>query len=133
MRSPEQKAIKLLFRALTRFAMFSTIKLKDYFEFYTANDIRIKGHRIGIQDVLNYYLEGYTPEEINLDLPTLNLEKIHATITFYLHNKLQIDEYLERLEKDRRESYQRFITNPPAVAKKVQAEKARRNARKSAQ
>ena len=60
--------------------MFSTVKLEDYFDFFSADDIRIKGHRIGIKNVLDYYLEGYTPEEINANLPSLSLEEIHATI-----------------------------------------------------
>ncbi len=108
--------------------MFSTIKLEDYFEFYSADDIRIKGHRIGIEDILKYYLEGYTPEEIKIDLPSLSLEKIHATITFYLHNRSQIDAYLRRLEQDKEDSYQEFIANPTVLVKKLQAEKAKRNA-----
>jgi len=108
--------------------MFSTIKLEDYFEFQSADDIRIKGHRIGIEDVLKYYLSGYTPEEIKLELPSLNLEKIHATITFYLHNRAQINDYLRRLEKDREQSYKDFMASPPAIVKKLQEEKARRNA-----
>ena len=37
--------------------MFSTIKLEDYFDFCSADDIRIKGHRIGIENVFDYYLE----------------------------------------------------------------------------
>lgn len=110
--------------------MFSTIKLEDYFEFYSADDIRIKGHRIGIEDVLNYYLEGYTPEEINTNLPTLSLEKIHATINYYLHNRKQINAYLMRLTEDREKSYQEFKENPPAVVQKLKAEKARRTIQK---
>lgn len=70
---------------------------KDYFEFVGPDDIRIKGHRIGIDDVLYYYLEGYTPEEIAANLPTLSLEQIHATITYYLHNRAEVDAYLSRL------------------------------------
>ena len=108
--------------------MFSAIKLEDYFEFRSVDDIRIKGHRIGIEDVLKYYLSGYTPEEIKLELPSLNLEKIHATITFYLHNRAQINDYLRRLETDREQSYKDFMANPPAIVKKLQEEKARRNA-----
>ena len=110
--------------------MFSTISLKDYFEFYSADDIRIKGHRIGIDDVLKYYLSGYTPEEIKNNLPSLSLEKIHATITFYLHNQAEMDNYLRRLELEREQKYQEFIANPPAVIKKLQAKKAKRNAAK---
>jgi len=35
------------------------MKLEDYFEFLDCDYIRIKGHRIGIDNVLNYYLDGY--------------------------------------------------------------------------
>ena len=31
-----------------------SMQLKDYFEFLGPDDIRIKGHRIGIDDVLYY-------------------------------------------------------------------------------
>ena len=104
------------------------MKMKATERFQSVDDIRIKGHRIGIEDVLKYYLSGYTPEEIKLELPSLNLEKIHATITFYLHNRAQINDYLRRLEKDREQSYKDFMANPPAIVKKLQEEKARRNA-----
>ena len=111
--------------------MFSTTKLEDYFEFHSAKDIRIGGHRIGIEDVLKYYLEGYTPEEINLDLPSLNLEQIYATITYYLHNRRQIDAYIQQIERERENNYQEFMASPPAIVQKIKAEKARRNAEKN--
>ena len=110
--------------------MFSTIKLEDYFEFQSAEDIRILGHRIGIEDILKYYLEGYTPEEINLNLPSLSLEKIYATITYYLHNKQQIDFYLSRIEQDRENNYQKFLANSPVIVQRLKAEKAKRKATK---
>jgi hypothetical protein len=47
------------------------MRLEDYFDFLAPDDIRLKGHRIGIDDVLYYYLEGYAPEEIAAHLPTL--------------------------------------------------------------
>lgn len=40
------------------------MQLEDYLEFLSEDDIRLKGHRIGIDQILSYYLEGYTPEEI---------------------------------------------------------------------
>ncbi|MDB9459519.1 DUF433 domain-containing protein, partial [Dolichospermum circinale CS-545/17] len=40
------------------------MQIEDYFEFLDPDDIRIKGHRIGIDDVIDYYLQGYTPEQI---------------------------------------------------------------------
>lgn len=63
--------------------------LEDYFDFLSPDDIRIKGHRVGIQDVIKYYLSGYSSEEILEELPSLNLEKIYAVITYYLANRTQ--------------------------------------------
>ncbi|MFN6538461.1 MAG: hypothetical protein RM021_019215 [Nostoc sp. EkiNYC01] len=40
------------------------MQLEDYFEFLEPDDIRIKGDRIGIDNVIQYYLQGYSPEEI---------------------------------------------------------------------
>ena len=40
--------------------MNTTTLLEDYFEFLSPDDIRIKGHRIGIDDVISYYLQGYS-------------------------------------------------------------------------
>jgi uncharacterized protein (DUF433 family) len=50
------------------------MQLEDYFDFLSPDNIRIKGHRISIDNVLDYYLEGYSPEEIAANLSTLSLE-----------------------------------------------------------
>ncbi|MCC3512221.1 MAG: DUF433 domain-containing protein [Microcoleus sp. PH2017_17_BER_D_A] len=85
------------------------MQLEDYFEFLDPDDIRIKGHRIGIEDVIKYYLDGYSPDQIMVELPTLNLEKIYATLTYYLHNRRQMDAYMLRLAKWREERYQEWF------------------------
>jgi uncharacterized protein (DUF433 family) len=88
------------------------MQLEDYFEFLDPDDIRIKGHRIGIDDVIDYYLQGFTPEQILEELPSLNLEKIHATITYYLHNRAEIDASMLRLARWREQRYQEAAANP---------------------
>ena len=41
------------------------MQLEDYFDFLAPDDIRIKGHRIGIEFVLYEYIyHGQTPEEL---------------------------------------------------------------------
>lgn len=100
--------------------------LDDYFDFLQADDIRIKGHRIGIDDVLYYYLEGYTPEEIAAQFPTLNTEQIYATITYYLHNRTEITEYLTRLERRREQRYQESLASPSSLAVRLRALKVQR-------
>ena len=106
--------------------MFTTIKLEDYFEFLSEDDIRLKGHRIGIEDILKYYLEGYQPEEILNELPSLNLEKIYATITYYLNNRKQIDFYLFRLTKNKTENYQQFCAKSSPLVQRLKNEKIKR-------
>ena len=90
--------------------------LEDYFDFLNPDDICIKGHRIGIQDVIKYYLNGYSPEEILEELPSLNLEKIYAVITYYLANRFQIDEYMFHLEQSQEQHYQEWQKKEPLEA-----------------
>lgn len=46
------------------------MQLEDYFDFLAPNDIRIKGHRIGIETVLDDYLhERLTAEQIQQRYP----------------------------------------------------------------
>ena len=101
------------------------MKLEDYFEFLDCDYIRIKGHRIGIDNVLNYYLDGYSPEEIAANFPGLSLEKIYATITYYLHNRPEVDAYLSRLIAWREARYQEWLASEPSpLVKKIREIKA---------
>ena len=71
------------------------MQLEDYFDFLTPNDIRIKGTRVGIETILCDYLElGLFAEDIALRYPTLSLEAVYATITYYWHNREKLDAYL---------------------------------------
>jgi uncharacterized protein (DUF433 family) len=96
--------------------------LEDYFDFLEPDVIRIKGHRIGIEDVLDMYNEGYSAEQIALEYDTLSLEEIYATLTYYWHNKAEVDAYLERLRiivAQRIREYE--AQEPPEVVKRIRA------------
>lgn len=92
------------------------MQLEDYFDMHAPDDIRIKGHRIGIESVLyDYLFREHTPEQIAQRFPSLELEQIYATILYYLRNRETMDAYLRdwlswrenvRAEQDR---------NPPPV------------------
>lgn len=99
------------------------MQLEDYFEFIAEDDIRLKGHRIGIDDVLKYYRQGYSPQEIMQELPSLNLEKIYATLTYYYHNKAKIDLYLLRLERQREQHYQQWLATPSPLIERLRKAK----------
>ncbi|MDZ8094259.1 MAG: DUF433 domain-containing protein [Nostoc sp. DedQUE05] len=102
------------------------MQLKDYFEFLDPDDIRLKGHRIGIDNVIQYYLQGCSPEQILEELPSLNLEKIYATLTYYLHNRVEIDAYMLRLAKWREQRYQESLANPSPLMQRLRVLKAQR-------
>src|SRR5262249_926828 len=81
-----------------------TRQLNDYFDFLASNDIRLKGHRIGIESILYPYVhDGQSAEVIQARFPTLSLEQIYATILYYHHNRGAVDAYLtEWIEFGRR-------------------------------
>jgi uncharacterized protein (DUF433 family) len=58
--------------------------------------IHLTGHRIGIQDVIDFYNDGYSPEMLVEQYPTLSLATIYRTIAFYLDDRTGVDEYIER-------------------------------------
>ena len=88
------------------------MELEGYFDFIQEGVIRIKGNRIDIEIVLEDYLEGASPEEILLRYPTLSLEKIHATILYYLAKKEEVEAYLEQVRQLDEEAEQEQLRNP---------------------
>ena len=72
------------------------MQLEDYFEFISADEIRLRGSRVGMEAILSEYLDGALPEEIALNYPPLTLEQVHAAITYYLSHRPDMDEYLSR-------------------------------------
>jgi uncharacterized protein (DUF433 family) len=64
------------------------MKIEDYFNFITPNDITLKASRIGIETILNEYIyQRHSPEIIAETYPSLTLEQVYATILYYLHNQ----------------------------------------------
>ncbi|NJL20984.1 MAG: DUF433 domain-containing protein [Leptolyngbyaceae cyanobacterium SM1_3_5] len=103
------------------------MQLEDYFDFLNADDIRIKGHRIGIDLVLEHYLDGYTTEETLAVYPDLSLEKIYATITYYLSDRSKLDAYLLRVRQQREQHYQEWAANPSPLIQRLRAIRTQQN------
>ena len=81
------------------------MELENYLEFIGEHTIRIAGTRVGIETVLRDYREGASPEEIILRYPTLSLEQVYATITYYLANREKVDTYLEQVRRQQEEAF----------------------------
>ncbi|MEO0808907.1 MAG: DUF433 domain-containing protein [Cyanobacteria bacterium J06643_4] len=102
------------------------MQLESYFDFISPIDIRIKGHRIGIDTILTPFLEGFSPEMIAADYPELGLEKIYATITYYYRNQTDVADYLQSLQEWREQHYQETLKNPSPVAERLRQLKSER-------
>ena len=105
------------------------MKWNYYFDFFDADDIRIKGTRVGIETILDDYLNGASPEEIAARYRTLTLEQIYATITYYLHNQEAVDGYLERWWNYTEAAWQNQENNPPPVVRRLRKLKASQQSR----
>ena len=88
------------------------MELEKYFEFIDEDAIRIAGTRVNIETVLRDYREGASPEEIVLRYPTLSLEQVHATITYYLANRERLEGYLALVRERQEEAWQEQQRRP---------------------
>ena len=78
-------------------------------------EIRITGSRIPLQFLVYEYCNGATAEDIVAHYPSLRLADVHATLSYYLSHKTEVDKYVleqEKLANDLREKIeQRFPQN----------------------
>lgn len=97
------------------------MQLEDYFEFEKFDTkfgpverIRIKGHRIAIEHVLDFFNRGMEPDVIQREqYSSLTLEEVYATITYYLRNKDKVDAYILHGEEIAEAFYQEYLAQPP--------------------
>ncbi len=77
------------------------MEIESYFDLLSDSDIRLKGTRIGIETIILDYLElGLSPEQIAVRYPTLSLEQVYATLTYYWRERPEVENYLERISKE---------------------------------
>ncbi|MCP4106282.1 MAG: DUF433 domain-containing protein [Desulfobacteraceae bacterium] len=75
------------------------LNFREYYEIIGNGVVRLKGFRIGIEHIIRSYQEGYTPEQIIQEFPGVSLETVYATLTYYLHNKKEVDDYINELTR----------------------------------
>ena len=100
--------------------------LTGIFEFISPASIRINGTRVGIEIVIEKFLDGASPVEIRSHHPHLTLKQIYGAITYYLFNKELLDAYIETGRKQAEAAYEEQPKNPsPGVARlmKIKAQR----------
>jgi uncharacterized protein (DUF433 family) len=73
------------------------MRLQDYLDFLGPNVIRLKGHRIGLEDIIEAHQDGESPEQIAAFYQTVTLEQVYGAITYYLRHRAETDEYIQRV------------------------------------
>lgn len=93
------------------------MQLEDYFDFLAPDDIRVKGTRVGIETILFDYLDlGLFAEQIAVRYRTLSIEQVYATLTYYWHNREQVEAYLRLVDEESERQRQEQDLHPsPAV------------------
>lgn len=104
------------------------MELANTLEFISPERIRIKGTRVGIEIVIEKFLDGASPEEIQRHHPHLTLKQIYATITYYLFNREEIDAYIKAEHKRVEAAYLEQRKNPPPGVKRLIKVKEQREA-----
>jgi uncharacterized protein (DUF433 family) len=73
------------------------MRLEDCFLFLSADDIRIRGTGVGIEHILYDYLyRNEHPEAVAARYPTVRLEQVYATITYFWFNQAEVEPYVAR-------------------------------------
>jgi uncharacterized protein (DUF433 family) len=76
------------------------MQLPDFLTEQSAGAIRLTGHRIGLEHVIYFYNQGYSPEMILGQFPSLPLAVIHKVIAFYLEHQADVDSYVTHCDAE---------------------------------
>ncbi len=104
------------------------MELANTFEFISPETIRIKGTRVGIEVVIEKFLDGASPKEIQRHHPHLTLKQIYATITYYLFNQEQVNAYITAGRKRVEAAYEKQRQNPSLGVQRLMKIKEQREA-----
>ncbi len=72
------------------------MQLPDFLTEWPHGEIVLTDHRIGLYHLVHFYNEGYSPEMLAEQFPTLSLALIHKTLGYYLENRADVDAYIAR-------------------------------------
>lgn len=70
------------------------MQLPDFLFCPSPGAIRLTGHRIGLEHVVDFYNQGFSAEMLVEQFPSLPLALIHKVIAFYLENQAEVDAYV---------------------------------------
>jgi uncharacterized protein (DUF433 family) len=85
--------------------------------------VRVGGTRVTLDTVVRAFNQGATAEEIVQQYASLRLEDVYAIIAYYLHERSEVDAYLNQRERQatlvRQENERRF--DPAGIRERLMA------------
>jgi len=66
------------------------LRTDEHGTMYVANT------RVTLDSIVNFYLQGETPENLQKGFPTVRLQDIYAVIAYYLSRRAEVDAYLKK-------------------------------------
>src|SRR5438477_279800 len=56
---------------------------------------RVGGTRVTLQSLIAYYLQGYSAEDLARAFPSVKLEDIYATLSYFLRHRQEVERYMD--------------------------------------
>ena len=81
--------------------------------------MRVGNSGVSLDSVVHAYHQSHSTETIQDQYPALSLEEVHGAIAFYLANRTEVHEYLERREKIWQELSRRLEEDVPPVIERL--------------
>jgi uncharacterized protein (DUF433 family) len=94
---------------------------KKYVEEDSHGALRVGSLGVSLDSVVIAFLQGHSPETIQQLYPALSLEDVYGAIAFYLANRDEIDQYLERQDQLWDQIRQRAEQNPSPVVQRLRS------------
>lgn len=82
------------------------IKMDDH------GTMRVGGTRVTLDTVVYSFEQGHSAEEIVSQFPVLKLADVYAVISYYLNNRAEVEQYLQKQEEEAAEIRRKIEAMP---------------------
>lgn len=92
------------------------MRADEHLQILAPDDVLIRGTRIPLACLIDAWREGFTPEDIVREYPSVTLPQAYALIAHYLANREEVDAYMIR-SKTSSDLLHRHLAEavPPAI------------------
>jgi uncharacterized protein (DUF433 family) len=97
------------------------ISSKRYVEEDSQGALRVGSLGVSLDSVVIAFQQGHSAETIQQLYPALSLEEVYGAIAFYLANRDEVDQYLERQGQLWDQVQERAAQNPSPVVQRLRA------------